>query len=58
MDCSRVNLPLYLKRLCLLLPLQFPVLLLKTVTIICSKNVNEEHGVYIFRDQLAQDKCH
>jgi hypothetical protein len=58
MDCSRVNMPSYLKRLCLQLPLPLPVLLLKTVTITCLKNVNEERGVYVFPGQLAQDKWH
>jgi len=58
MGCCRVNMSLYLKRLCLLLSLPLPVLLLKTVTITCLKNVNEEHGVYVFRGQMTQDKCH
>ena len=57
MGCFRVNMPLYHKRLCLLLHVPLPVLLLKTGIITCLKNVNEQHGVYVFRGQLAQDKC-
>jgi hypothetical protein len=58
MDCSRMNLPLHPKRLCLLLTLPIPVLLFRTVTVISLKNVNEEHGVYVLCGQLAQDNCH
>jgi hypothetical protein len=32
--------------------------LLKTVTIISMRNVNEAHRVHVSCGQLAQDKCH